>query len=284
MDRTDKRIRIGRINYTNVWPIFHYFSPEELSGKVEMISQVPTQLNAAMVKGDMDIGPISSFAYGEHFRNYLLFPDLSVSALGPVKSILLFHKKPFESIINGNIALTTASATSVNLLKIIIARFYGGRPKYCYVEPVLEKMLEEGDAALLIGDDAIRAHWSNRQYEVTDLGELWNRHTGCWMSFAVWAIRKSVAEEDPQTVKTIYDAFQRSKRLTAEHPEPMIDRALTLIGGTENYWRDYFANLCYDFDSRQKEGLALYYRYAYESGLLPQEVRLQVWNEKSIAR
>lgn len=277
-------IRIGRINYTNVWPIFYHFPAARFQGQVEFVLQVPATLNQAMKRGEIDMGPISSFAYGDRFREYVLFPGLSVSAWGNVNSILLFHRKPLEEIKNGTIALVNTSATSVNLLKIIVEKFYGGRPRYFSFPPLLEEMMAQADAALLIGDDAIRAHWSNRDYLVTDLGAEWNRLTGRWMSFAVWAVRRQVAEEQPELVASVFAAFQESKDKGRQDPSGMIGHAVETIGGSESYWTHYFSNLCYDFGPEQWQGLGHYYRYAWELGLLPEEVPIRIWNEKTVTQ
>jgi chorismate dehydratase len=281
-DITNK-IRVGRIDFTNVWPIFYQFPLDQMKQQVEMIKQVPTGLNKAMAAGEVDMGPISSFAYGQSFEDYVLYPDLSVSTFGAVKSILLFHEKPLEEIANGSIALPTTSATSVHLLKIIMQKFYGGLPEYSYAPPVLEEMIRGKDAALLIGDDAIRAEWrNNKKYRITDLGQEWAKWTGEWMSFAVWAIRKDTIERYPEWVKRIFHGFVHSKNETLAHPEEMIKDAQRTIGGTEAYWLDYFNNLCYDFGPQQWKGLQLYYRYAWELGFLPKQVSLQIWSENRV--
>jgi chorismate dehydratase len=284
MNKREKNIRIGRINFTNVWPIFYYFPIRELGSRVEFELQVPTQLNRAMAQGEIDMGPISSFAYGANFEHYFLYPDLSVSAHGRVNSILLFHRKPLQDIAGGRIALPTTSATSVNLLKIILEKFYGGKPEYTYASPSLEDMMKESDAALLIGDDAIRASWAPHGYMVTDLGAEWLKQTGKWMSFAVWAIRKDTAEREPELVARIFNAFLESKRKALSDPSAMIREAKDTIGGTESYWEHYFGNLCYDFGQEQWTGLKLYYDYAWEMGFLPKQVPLQIWSDKTVIR
>lgn len=282
MERADV-IRIGKIKYTNVWPIFHYFPLHRLQGFVRFEEQVPTQLNRAMKAGEVDMGPISSFAYGDNYEQYLLYPDLSVSAFGKVNSILLFHRVPLEQVAHSRIALPTTSATSVNLLKIILEKFYGGKPLYEYASPSLDAMMSQFDAALLIGDDAIRASWAKHEYLITDLGEEWLRRTGQWMSFAVWAIRKQTAETHPDLVRDIFEGFVESKRKSLEDPEGMIREAITSIGGTEAYWRRYFEGLCYDFGPQQWQGLQLYYDYAWELGYLPNKVPLQIWSDRGRA-
>lgn len=281
---SDRPIRVGRIDYTNVWPVFHYFPEMQYAGRVELVQQVPAQLNRGMAEGSIDMGPISSFAYGQHAEEYVLLPDLSVSAWGKVNSILLFHRKPLEEVSRGRIALVNTSATSVNLLKILMERFMGGKPEYFSYPPKLDEMMGQADAALLIGDDAIRASWEKHGYLVTDLGEEWNRLTGCWMSFAVWAIRQETVEREPELVSAIYRSFVESKLKGLADPSGMISRAVETVGGTEEYWRSYFGQLNYDFGKAQWEGLSLYFRHAYELGLLPTNPPIRIWSENTVLR
>lgn len=280
--KLNRKIRIGRIDFTNVWPIFHHFDIDTLGEHIELVSQVPTELNEAMALGQIDMGPISSFAYAEAVDQYLLFPDLSVSAYGKVNSILLFHKESLDEIKFGKIALPTTSATSVNLLKIVMTKFLSGKPSYHFAPPVLDAMMEEADAALLIGDDAIQAQWNNQDYEVTDLGELWTSLTGNWMSFAVWAVRKETVDQYPELVEKVFAAFQQSKQRGLHNPQDMIRKAQQKLGGDDQFWHDYFSQLCYDFGASQRKGLELYYKYALEQGLIQKEVPLQMWSNKTV--
>jgi chorismate dehydratase len=279
-----KPIRIGQINFANAWPIFYNFPHDQFKAEVEFISQVPTSLNQALAKNEIDMAAVSSFAYGEDHSQYLLFPNLSVSAFGEVQSLLLFHQRPISELGQGKVALPTTSATSVNLLKILLSKFYGIRPQYQYAAPSLNDMMKHADAALLIGDDAIKAKWTNASYKVTDLGEMWRRATGKWMSFAVWAVRKQVVQEQPELVARIYKAFLYSKQLSLSNLKPLIAEAQQTIGGNEAYWQRYFTQLKYDFASEQWEGLQLYYDYAYELGLLPHKVPLQIWQDTKLNR
>lgn len=275
-------IRIGQIEFTNVWPVFHFF-PEMLRGtRIEMVHQVPTGLNKDMAAGSIDIGAISSFAYAENFADYLLYPHLSVSTYGKVGSILLFHRKPLQELKHATIALPTTSATSVNLLKIVMRRFYDGDPEYCSMQPDIRAMMAEADAALLIGDDAIRAAWMNPPFHVTDLGELWKKHTGCWMVYAVWAIRRETAERRGPEAARIHEAFLNSKARGQLHAHLYADAALHKIGGTLSFWKRYFNGLNHDLGPEQVRGLSLYYQYAYEAGLLDERVPIQLWDYRNV--
>ncbi|UQZ81923.1 Chorismate dehydratase [Paenibacillus konkukensis] len=278
--RRSQAIRIGRIDFTNVWPFFYYFPYERFQGEVELVTQVPTQLNAAMAAGEIDIGPISSFAYGEHCEQYVLLPDMSVSAFRQVQSILLFHRKPLSELSGASIALPTTSATSVNLLKIILQRFYGVDPVYHDAAPVLNDMMRTADAALLIGDHAIRESWLPHGWHVTDLAEEWTRRTGQWMSFAVCAVRKQAAERHPELIARVYEGFMESKRKSLGDMTALVQEAQRQIGGDAAYWQRYFSTLTYEFGPDQQAGLQLYYRYAWELGLLDKQVPIQLWNDK----
>lgn len=275
-------IRIGRIDYTNVWPIFYHFPENRFAGKVELVRQVPAELNRAMAEGTVAMGPISSFAYGEHGDEYVLLPDLSVSAWGRVNSILLFHRKPLDEIANGRIALVNTSATSVNLLKIILEHYYKGKPSYFSSPPDLDGMMREADGALLIGDDAIKASWREHGYLVTDLGAEWNRLTGHWMSFAVWAIREDAVKQFPELIRDIYDSFVESKEKGLQDSSGMISQAVVSIGGTEDYWSRYFRQLTYDFGDPQWKGLSHYFRLAAGLGLLNKEPPIRIWKENTL--
>ncbi|REK66133.1 MAG: ABC transporter substrate-binding protein [Cohnella sp.] len=279
MNDGKRPFRIGRIDYANVWPVFHYFDPGRLSGGIEMVYGMPAELNRLLREGEIDLAAVSSFAYGLSAEDYWLLPDLSVSTFGRVQSLLLFLKKPLEQVLNGKIALTATSATTVNLTKIIMEKFYGGHPSYETAEPSLERMMEKADAALLIGDHAIRASWTDHGYQVLDLGELWRELTGHWMTYAVWAVRRDAAAAHPEAVSEIYREMVRAKRLAAARPEPLVAEAVRRIGGDSAYWQGYFNGLCHDFGSPQQEGLRLYYRYARELGLMDNAVALAEWSE-----
>ncbi|AJS58035.1 menaquinone biosynthetic enzyme MqnA/MqnD family protein [Paenibacillus sp. IHBB 10380] len=278
----NKKTIIGKIKYTNAWPIFHYFEPSTLHEPASMVSEVPSYLNQGMSDGSIDIGALSSFAYGLLSEQLLLLPELSVSADGPVKSILLFSREPLDSMGNGTIALTNTSATSVNLLKILMSKALGAHPTYLTTEPDLEIMMSNADAALLIGDNAIKASWEEHGYYVTDLGAWWKEWTGHSMTFAVWAVNRDTAQRKPEAIVEIVDAFQTSKARSLANLQPIVEEACSTIGGTTEYWERYFSNLCYDFGERQYEGLRLYFRYAYELGLVQHKVHMEVWDHNML--
>lgn len=271
-------IRIGQIAYTNILPVYHFVQRDRFFGQAEWIEQVPSQLNQKMAAGEMDLGPISSFAYAQYHDRLTLLSDLSISAKGLVRSIFLFSKKPIKELSDLTIALTSASATSVNLLKIILEKFYSVQPRYVTMAPDIGVMMDQADAALLIGDDAMRADRMNLPYYQYDLGELWYKETGMWMIFAVWAVRNEVIRQWPEQLKQIHEAFLSSKSLGRERLEEVIRVVQSSFGGEHGYWKTYYSGLSYDFSEDHKRGLEYYYQCAVELGLLEQPVQVKTWN------
>ena len=278
MPKLDPVTVIGKISYTNAWPVFYHVDAKKLDFPARIVAEVPSFLNAGMQNGDIHIGALSSFAYAEAAEDLWLLPDLSVSADGRVNSILLFSRGPLESLKNGRIALTNTSATSVNLLKILMQKSLGAAPSYVTMEPDLDSMMENCDAALLIGDQAIMASWANKKYHVTDLGAWWKEWTGCSMTFAVWAVNRRAAEERPEAIARIADMFISSKQQSQADLSPIIMEAISRIGGTREYWSGYFNNLSYDLDGDKLRGLQLYLQYAYELRLLKHKVKPELWS------
>ena len=66
------KARMGRIAYLNVLPI--YFALEQIFGEngFHLVRGTPAELNAAMSRGEMDLGSISALEYGRHAEDYLL--------------------------------------------------------------------------------------------------------------------------------------------------------------------------------------------------------------------
>lgn len=277
------QITLGRIDYANAWPIFFHFREERLGGRVRLSTQVPSRLNAALRERELDVAAISSFAYAQNSEDYILLPGLSVSAEDRVNSILLFLKRPLEEVLRGTIAMTDTSATSVNLLRILMQEYYGATPRYLTTAPSLDDMLDQADAALLIGDTAIKASWRQTGCEVIDLGALWRSWTGHGMTFAVVAARRELALSQPDLLDEVHAALLESKRLSLREPEELVAKACRELGGEPSYWRRYFQELNYDLGPRQLAGLSLYFGYARKLGLLERDVRMEYWNDQTLS-
>lgn len=274
-------LKIGEINYTNIMPMFFYLNREELQKQGFTFNQAtPAQLNKQMSEGLIDIGGISSFEYARNPENYLILPDLSVSSIGSVGSIFLFSKVPAAELDGASVALTSSSATSVHLLKVILHQFYSVSPVYKTESPSLEDMLGKNDACLLIGDDAIKASWETESDLFKyDLGDIWFRWTGFPMTYALFAVRKEAARQFTASLQELYEGFHWSKQKnTATSYQELTAEILHSIGGTEDFWKKYFQQLNFELTAEHLKGLSLFFNKLYEAGYIKVNKEIELWH------
>lgn len=261
-------LAVGHITYANCVPFFHYLAEAGFRGRI--VEGVPAELNRLLAAGAIDVSPSSSFEYGCHWQDYLLLPGHSISSCGPVRSVLLFSARPIEALEGGEIVLTGESATSVNLLRIVLAEFYGLR-KVTFRVPdrPVEALIAEGAAGLLIGDRALRAALGAGGH-VYDLGELWHRFTGLPFVFALWIVRRQTARNSPEEVASLLwqlasartRAFASLEAVAAATPE----RLWMGEAGLVEYWRC----MSYELDEHHLAGLRHFFALAVKHGLLPE--------------
>src|SRR5690242_7672670 len=190
-----QRPRVGHIQFLNCLPIYWGLMRSGALLDVDLRKDTPDRLNAALVAGDLDIGPISLVEYLRHADDLLLLPNLAVGSDGPVLSVNLISTRPLAELDGRPVALGSTSRTGVLLAQMLLAERYGAEPRYFRCPPELTQMLMEADAGVLIGDPALRATYEapRRGLLVTDLGQAWRDWTGLPMAVAVWAVRKGYA-------------------------------------------------------------------------------------------
>ncbi len=275
------RIRLGRIAYLNCLPVYYGIEKGIVPLDVDLIPGPPTVLNKMFIDGKLDITPISSIEYARNAGKMLILPDMSISADGRVTSILLISKKPVEKLNGKAIALTTSSATSVVLLKILVAKFWLLKVKYISLQPDLSQMLNKADAALLIGDDALRETVGIKDLFVYDLGQVWKEYTGLPMVYALWVIRAAFRTE-PERLEAIAKAFMQSKHWGMENLQLLIDAAEKSHGLPRPLIAEHFAHIRHQFDIYYQRALLRYYQEAASIDLLAGVPNLKIWGESDV--
>lgn len=275
--------RLGQFKYLNCLPVYHALEEGLLPHKINLIKGPPTYLNQLFLDNKIDVTPISSIEHAKNNERCIILPNLSICADGRVASVLLFSKVPVTELEGKIVYLTSSSATSVVLLKILFEHYFHVEASLKIAAPNLEFMLEKGDAALLIGDDAIIAHQvikdKNMDIIVTDLGEAWKNFTGEKMIYAVWIIQNAFAEENPEAVNKILDILHKSLNIGKSITPILIKKAHELTNLPENVLKDYFNIIQYDLGESEKRALLTFYDYAYKSGLIEERIRLTIWGE-----
>jgi chorismate dehydratase len=194
------RLRVCAVSFLNTTPLVWGMLHGPQKGLFDLDFQIPAACADEVASGVADIGIIPSFELTR--QNLQVIPGTGIACHGPVRSILLISARPPEEI--RRLAVDSSSRTSVQLSRIILERRFGAAPELISHPPDLDAMLRIADAALIIGDPALRIEPSLLPYHVYDLGKEWVEMTGLPFVFAVWAGRQSVVTPD------VVQAFQDS--------------------------------------------------------------------------
>ena len=237
-------IRLGRISYVNMAPLFF-----GLEADVEEVSGVPTDLNARLLAGEIDLAPISSIEYGRHAERLRVLPRLCVSSEGAVDSIQLVSRAPLDRV--ERVAVTPESATSAVLVRVLL-------PGAEHVP-----LGEEADARLLIGDAALKSMFEDPTPHY-DLGRLWLERTGLPMVYAVFAC----PDPAPEGVLELEDSLLAAHRAARANPERLAHEASARYGYPAGFLARYFEKLRYSFGPRERAGLMSFFELARDAGEL----------------
>ncbi len=267
-----QRPRVGHIQFLNCLPIYWGLMRSGALLDVDLHKDTPERLSAALVAGDLDIGPITLVEYLRHADELLLLPNLAVGAADRVLSVNIVSTRPLKELDGRPVALGSTSRTGVLLAQMLLTERHGVDPEYFRCPPELNQMLLEADAAVLIGDPALRALYEAPQLglEVTDLAEAWREWTGLPMVFAVWAVRKDFAAAQPGMVKDVHEAFQRSRDLCLEELDTVAESAARWEPFDAETLATYFRLLDFSLGERQIAGLREFARRAALRGEVPQ--------------
>lgn len=261
-------LNIGHIKYANCTPIFSALSANFDCSRYRFVDGVPSRLNAMLRGAEIDLSPSSSFEYAQAHEQYCLLPELSISAVGPVKSVLLFSRVPIEELDGHTIGLSTESDTSVNLLRVLLAKKYGFKNSFERSSLPLVQGLGEYPALLLIGDAALKGA-AVGGHLIYDLGELWQEFTGLPFVFALWIARRETAREKGEELgalsRDLISAKQIAYHSYAEIAAGCEERQWLAESDLVEYWR----TISYELTPAHLEGASRFFGHAYEMGLIP---------------
>jgi chorismate dehydratase len=244
-------LRVSVVRYLNTAPLIWGLEQGPLRERYRLNLTLPSSCADDLAAGRAEVGILPSFAY-QAIPGMAVIPGISIASERKVESVLLVSRKPARRA--KRVALDTSSRTSVALVRVLFARHWGADPEYTEAEPDLGQMLKENDAALVIGDPALRfmlkapgtqlGDVSN--LHVYDLAEEWWRLTHLPFVFAFWAVRKEAV------------AIEEIAHKAAE--------ALSVSGGQlERYLK---SSIDYRLDAPHQAGLECFFRFARELGLL----------------
>ncbi len=263
----DASLSIGMVNFINTSPILCPWKRHIAPEGIRLVEDVPTALNALLDSGDIDLGLVSSFAYARQAERYVLFPDLGISATGAVQSVLLLSKVPYQQLSDKKIVLTKQSATSVNLLRIVLEDFMEVAPEY--VSGTFEDAAKDDVSAYLaIGDEALYLARNLSGWYVLDLAEVWMEKTGLPFVFAVFAISLEAASLKTDLLIKLWKFLKTMVAVGQMHLDDVSEEVCDRIPMSHKDTVLYLRDIEFDLSYKKQEGLRLFFKYLADKRLI----------------
>jgi chorismate dehydratase len=288
---TVTKLRISIVQYLNTAPLVWGFTNGPLRGKYDLSFTVPAQCAEELRTGKADVAIIPAIEY-QRIPDLAILPDMAIASKNQVRSLLIIAKRPIEQV--KTFALDRSSRSTQTMTRILCAEKWKTAPRFFEAPPDLNAMLEQADAALLIGDPALRIavgiekdSWPGAEGQtlcqaaalgitgaellyVYDVVGEWRSLTGLPAVLAFWAARRDIA-----THEVAADFLASRDFGLSRIPEICFDaaRELALPQHTlESYLRQ---NIDFSLDEENRRGLELYFAHAAKLGLIPQTKPLE---------
>lgn len=283
------RLHISVVEYLNTAPLVWGFTDGPLRGRYALSFTVPSLCAEALRNAEADVAIIPSIEY-QRMDGVVALPGMSVAAKREVRSILVVAKKPIE--LARRVALDRSSRSSVALVRLLCAGRWGIQPEFIEAEPDPAAMLSRADAALVIGDPALRvavkmdapggeACCAGDPSElpvpglqtlfVYDVAHEWREMTGQPCVLAIWVGRREAI-----TPEVVAD-FLASKEYGMAHIEEIAEGAALKLdlpaSALERYLRE---NIDFSLDEENRAGLEFYFQQCASAGLIPRAKPLEL--------
>ncbi len=251
--------RLAASSFLNSAPLIWSFSNGSRSNEVEWIDAVPSRCADLLAEGAVDFALVPVIEF-QRIADAKLVRDVCVASRESVQSVVLVSR--LESLKEvKTVALDESSRTSATLVKIIFKEFLGCEPRWTVASPDLKLMLDENDAALIIGDPGML--FARDDLYVWDMAELWKKHTDLGFVFAMWMARQTVAaapdfaaarDEGLQRIEDIVTTYANNTPLEPDDIRNYLTR-----------------NIVFHLDHALTRGMETYFNLAEKHGLIPKQ-------------
>lgn len=252
-------LRLAASSYLNSAPLIWSFVHGSMRNAVDFIEAVPARCAQLLSQAEVEVALVPVIEY-QRTADVSLVPGVCVGSKEEVRSVVLVSKNSALEKIR-SVALDESSRTSATLVKVIFREFLQYEPRWTTHSPDLREMLEQNDAALIIGDPGMV--FPREGLNVWDMARLWRNYTGLGFVFAMWMFRTEASER----VASIDFAAARDEGLGAK--KEIIDHYQGLLGLSRESLQEYLdRNISFYIDDQLQAGLELYFQLAYKHGLL----------------
>jgi chorismate dehydratase len=243
---------VRAVSYLNTVPLVWGMMHGPQRDQTELSFSIPSECARDVASGVAEVGlvPVAEIVR----QGMEVVSSVGITCLGPVRSILMFSRVPWNEI--QTLAADASSRTSVELARIILRERFGVLPKIASELPVLSEMLSHADAALIIGDPALRLEPNTSGYAWLDLGAEWFSLTRLPFVFAAWAGKPGLRSRPLSHLTTDSYLFGRARLdeiIESEHSQRGVSRETAHrylrehirfeIGNAEQRGRDAFLEL-----------------------------------------
>lgn len=279
------------MQYLNTAPLVWGFTNGPLSGKYDLSFTVPSQCAEALRTGAADIAIIPAIEY-QRIPDLVVLPDLAIASQHRVRSLLIVAKKPIGQV--RSIALDRSSRSTQALTRILASEHWKIDPEFFETAPDLRLILEKADAALIIGDPALRISIAIEKkstvgpqgravcqaatlgvtgaeiLHVYDVVGEWRKWSGLPAVMAVWAAKREVVTPEVIANFTASRSFGLSHLATISFAAA---RELELPQeALESYLRH---NIDFSLGEGNRRGLERYFDEAAKLGLIPKNKKIE---------
>lgn len=257
--------RVCAVSYLNTKPLVWGLARGPQRGLVELEFATPADCAEKLRCGEVDAGLVPTIELARQ-PDLAAVPQGCIACDGAVRSILLISKKPFDAV--ESIATDQGSRTSVVLVQILALELHGTRPAVRPHAAQLDTMLRAADAALIIGDPALRLdpamlEWRGQPVHVYDLGAEWKALTGLPMVFAVWAANP---KDDPEALVA---ALTGSAAYGLGRIEEIALAESSRLGFEADFLRKYLTHdIRYELAAAERRAMDTYLGLAARQGLV----------------
>ena len=260
MTANKSKPRIAASSYLNTAPLIWSFIHGLQRDRVELFTDTAPARCAEMLAGrEVDAALVPIIEY-QRISGGRMIPNVCVGSRTAVRSVVLVTRKNNLKKVE-RVALDESSRTSAALVKIIFREFLGFEPKWESAAPDLKAMLAQADAALIIGDPAMKI--PRDQLRVFDLATLWHEFTGFGFVFAMWMAR----EDSAHTVRGVDFAAARDEGLA--NLAQIAGAQAAQAGLTEDEIRAYLTeNIVFSVNEEMGKGMRLYFELARKHKLI----------------
>lgn len=259
-NRQEPSPRVAASSYLNTAPLIWSFTHGSQRDAVRLFTdKAPARCAEMLGNGEVDAALVPVIEY-QRIPDVVIVPDVCVGSRSAVRSVVIASKQNNLKKVK-RVSLDDSSRTSVALVKIIFREFLGFEPEWQTSPPDLRSMMAHADAALIIGDPAMKI--SRDQFRVFDLASLWHEFTGFGFVFAMWMVRKDCAEK----ISSIDFAAARDEGL-ANLDRVISDYPHQIELSREEIKHYLTTNIVLRVDEQMQDGLTLYLDLAAKHKLI----------------